>query len=196
MYPSGRRSSGDVFLSWLLRVGSFREYSFHRVPALYSNVRRIGPHYAGTDRRCGGRNRSDFTFGDVGEAMRIHGSQLGAVVSAGPAAFVSSDPGIVPPNLYPATLPSGYAGTLPTGVIPGNETGETQPPGGGCDPQTDPNCFTQLQILNICQTGGGTWDYGTQTCTPPKTKTDYTPIFIASGIALIALLMVVLGGRR
>jgi hypothetical protein len=113
---------------------------------------------------------------------------------------VSNDPAIAPPILYPATLPKGYSQTLPTGVIPGNETGETQVPGAGgaqCDPQTDPNCFTQLQILNICQTGGGTWDYGTQSCTPPSAKvSDYTPILIASGIALIALLMVVMGGRR
>lgn len=130
--------------------------------------------------------------------MRVSAVSLGAVVSVGPGGAVVSDPGIQAPNLYPAALPVGYSGTLPTGVIPANPTGETQPTSNGssCDPSTDPNCFTQLQILNICQTGGGTWDYGTQTCTPPAKTTDYTPIYIAGAIALAALLMVMLGGRR
>jgi len=123
--------------------------------------------------------------------MRVHRAHLGDALTISTVAK--------PPNLYPG-VPAGYAGTLPTGVIPGNISGETQPTGAGgqqCDPVTDPNCYTALQIQQVCESGGGTWDYGNQACVPPKpAATNYTPILIAGVIAIFALLMVVMGGRR
>lgn len=130
--------------------------------------------------------------------MRVSRAHLGAAPVISASGAYASDSGITPPTLY-IGVPQGYPGALPTGVIPGNVTGATQPTGPGgeqCDPVTDPNCYTQLEILKICTDGGGTWDYGNQACIPPKpSTTNYTPILIGGAFAIVALILVMMVKR-
>jgi hypothetical protein len=99
-------------------------------------------------------------------------------------------------------LPNNYGGTVATGVIPGNEIGQTNPNLAG-------------NSADLCAEDGGTWNATTNTCNMcpqnafaalfmPETwdatngvcDTSYTPLVIAGGgLAVLVLLIAMLSKR-
>lgn len=86
-------------------------------------------------------------------------------------------------------LPVGYVAETGT-ISPSNVTGATTVGGQTIESQNQPSLD--------CSALGGTVDPATGVCeiTQTVTQTDYTPVYIAGGIAVFALLMIMMSGRR
>jgi hypothetical protein len=105
--------------------------------------------------------------------MRVHARNIGigaaptgaiCLTATGQPCSTASDPVLILPQVPGATnpnnpltppLPSGYDNTLPTGVIPGNEIGQT-------------NSNLAADNPSLCAQQGGTWD-------ATKTQCDMCP---------------------
>jgi hypothetical protein len=88
---------------------------------------------------------------------------------------------ITPVYRLSPTLPTDYDPSTGT-VAPTNTTGQT----------TDVSQATlnaNAALETTCEAAGGTWD-ATMGCTAATAATDWTPVWIAGGIAAVALLMI------
>jgi len=111
-------------------------------------------------------------------------------------------PTITPVYAIAPSLPSGYDSTLPTGAIPGNESGQTID-------------SLAANSVDLCAQQGGTWNATTNTCSmcpqnafaalfTPETwdptsgtcSSSYTPLIIAGGGLAVLVLLVTMISKK
>jgi hypothetical protein len=142
-------------------------------------------------------------IGQTAQGCVISTSGATCSPSSGSTLTVPQTPGATNPNnVLTPPLPAGYENTLPTGVIPENDIG-----------QTNSNLAGTNETL--CAQQGGTWNSTTNTCNMcpqnafaalfmPQTwdpdsgacSSSYTPLILAGGGIAVLVLLISLMSRK